>query len=51
MIGLLKSSSSNPTARSIARLGLRWTPEVVMLLRRLSDISASLRLCIQVIIV
>jgi hypothetical protein len=34
-IGLAKSSSPNPTARSMARLGARWTPWVMTLLLRL----------------
>ena len=36
-IGLSKSLSPNPTARSIARLGERCTPWVTVLLLRLSD--------------
>ena len=35
-IGLVKSSSPKPTARSIARLGERWTPWVMSWERRLS---------------
>src|SRR6478736_2668136 len=34
MIGLPKSSSPKPTARSMARLGARWTPAVMAALRR-----------------
>src|SRR5690349_17119806 len=33
MMGLPKSSSPKPTARSIARLGARWTPSVMAELR------------------
>ncbi len=32
-IGFVKSPSPNPTARSIALLGVRWTPWVIVLLR------------------
>ena len=34
-IGLSKSASVNPTARSMARLGARWSPWVTVALRRL----------------
>ena len=33
-IGFSKSPSWNPTARSMARLGARWTPDVMAALRR-----------------
>jgi hypothetical protein len=40
-IGLSKSPSPNPTARSMARLGERATPCVISLERRLNDIRVS----------
>jgi len=40
-MGLVKSPSPNPTARSIARFPARSTPSVVMLLRRLLAITES----------
>src|SRR5579872_6167908 len=36
MMGLVKSASPKPTARSMARLGVRSAPSVMSLLRRLS---------------
>ena len=36
-IGLAKSSSSKPTARSIARFGARFSPSVISLLRVFSS--------------
>src|SRR5260221_2820346 len=41
MIGLLKSLSRKPTARSIERLGARCTPSVISLLRSFSAIGLS----------
>src|SRR5271169_3072566 len=41
MIGLLKSLSRKPTARSIERFGARCTPSVISLLRRFSAIVLS----------
>ncbi len=38
-IGFSKSASVKPTARSMARLGARWTPWVMALLRRWSDMG------------
>ena len=40
-IGLSKSPSPKPTARSIARFGERATPSVMVLERQLSAMSAS----------
>src|ERR1700730_1158258 len=42
MIGLLKSVSRKPTARSIERFGARCTPSVTILLRSFSAIALSL---------
>jgi len=42
MIGFSKSPSSNPTARSIARLGARCTPAVIVRLLRLSGMLGAL---------
>src|SRR3984957_10808745 len=42
MIGLLKSLSRNPTARSIDRFGARCTPSVISLLRSFSAMLFSL---------
>src|SRR5690349_21768998 len=39
MIGFAKSSSPNPTARSIARFGVRSTPCVMVLLLKFSAIG------------
>src|SRR6202035_2579770 len=41
MIGLLKSLSRKPTARSIERFGARCMPSVISLLRRFSAIGLS----------
>lgn len=49
IVGLRKSSSVNPAARSIARLGARFAPSLITLLTD-SQILMSLHLCFQIML-